>query len=213
MTLGRRGVTRTLGIPGTGLSHTTHMAGTHVTKSSAPGSARRRGGGPTVAVRKGIDPARFHISPQPITSAQPTIRILLFVVGAIVLIGGFWVSVALPFLGLMIMMLGLTIPSGRRLKEAEVDRCWLAADTELVRRVTAFNGAVTEMTTATLASLQHLLELQERYGLSDVEAGAHRILTIRGGVELLEFEAAVLAAGGRMQVVPSDEKVTAPDVC
>ena len=215
VTVGRRGVRTTVGLPGTGLSYTSHASSTtHTSRRSGPSTSRVALASPGLVARPGIDPARFHIEPVLSTSAKPTIRVLLFVAGTMVLAGGFVMLSSLAWVGVLLIVIGFTLPSGRTLQEAVIDRCWLAAQKELIRRLAIFNSAATEAEkTTTLACLRSLLELQQRLGLSDVEAGAPRLTAIRGDIHFLEFQAGVAAAGGGLPIVTRDEKVTAPDVC
>jgi hypothetical protein len=165
-------------------------------------------------VRTGIDPTRFNIQPQPITSKAPSVRLLFFVAAAIAAIGGFvlsaiWIWFSVSALAALI---AVALPSRRTLEKAEIARCWMAAEEELTRRIAVFNTAAGDAE-PTLESLREILALQERLGLSDAEAEAPRMNTMRGTVHLLEFQAAVAAAGGHFPVVPGDETVTAPDAC
>jgi hypothetical protein len=58
------------------------------------------------------------------------------------------------------IVVGLVVPSSGKLKAAEIDRCRLAAQAELGRRIATFNTAYEAKTTA-LASLRSLLVLQQ----------------------------------------------------
>jgi Protein of unknown function (DUF4236) len=210
VTVGKRGITQSFGIPGSALSYVSRSSRkstrSRVRQIAAPGRAPMG--------RQGVDPTRFKIEPQPVTSSKPTVRALLLAFGAVGLIGGVLVSPIVVLLGVGILFAGLMVPSTGQLRAAEVDRCWLAAQAELTRRIDMFNTAAGEAEKApTLISLRSLFTLQQRLGLSDHEAGAPRLNTMRGIVQFLEFEAAIAAAGGRLPVVTSDEKITAPDAC
>jgi hypothetical protein len=211
MTFGKRGVRQTVGLPGTGLSFTTH---TSRSKSSA--ALLRPSTAPTVL--EVVEPERFGITAEPIASSAGRTRKLFFIVGALVIGAASVFPVPedvrpLVFLtGGVLAALGFARPSRASLEAAEQRRIEDLARTELARRESVFADAVASLSTSQALSVdvKRVLAKQHELGLTDLEVGRFQLEKLQGIDALLDFQ---LNCGGRLIEIPGHEQVVAPDAC
>lgn len=202
-TFGKRGVTRSVGIPGTGLSFTSRVPTTTIApRTSAPAPT------PTYY---GPDPERFGFSPDAVGQLAGNFKWIVLVAGAFLILAGGGIAEGVALLGVLIFIAGFIIPSGPKLRAQALTRCRELAQQELRQRVEAFQtqAKAADSTPAVKAALTK----QQELGLTNDEAGRQIVDTLKGWLELDELQHTALANGGTLPIVTGHEDATAPDTC
>jgi hypothetical protein len=202
-TVGRRGVTKTVGIPGTGLSFTSRGSRSRYTQET-----RTRVAVPLSPTRPAIDPSRFGIEPEQPSSSAGRARILALGLAAVALaLAALLLRVEWLWAAGSLLILGLVLPSRATFERRATERASQQAAQELERRSTLFRAALTEPG----ASVAKILDLQKRLGLTDEEIGSSTALALSSGLEQERFVAQVASSG--LPVLSGHERFVGASRC
>src|SRR5262245_49903493 len=174
-TFGKRGVRHTVGLPGTGLSFTTHSSSSTRSKPFTRRIERTEAPPMQPAV---LNPERWGIHEQPIAKTAGLRRIGLLTTGILLL----FVVIAVPGVwglgALALILLGLASPSRRKLQDAEHVRVRLLAHHELAERLKQFRAVLDQKSSAD--TVRQALALQQELKLTDDEVGVATVEGLRG---------------------------------
>ena len=202
-TVSSRGVRRSFGIPGTGLSHSTFSPRQQTTDRSFVQIAA-----PVEAMAD-----RFGLKRSTAPMSAGAARLMLFVVGGSALVVGSLAGVgAVQVLGLALVAVAFLLRSKvsvqRKLDATHAE----AVAAELERRRAQFEAAAAAAG-ADAKAIRDVIELKNRLELTDAEVGSETIDELAAEAAVLELNAAIDANGGNLPRVAGQERIVGNEVC
>jgi len=211
LNVGRRGVRQTIGIPGTGLSYTTSSRGRGRSTSPIAVTHVEANAPPSIAPAT-LELARFKIVPDDIPLSKTAARIVLLYGGLAVFLLSLRAPSVATAVSLVAVLVGMLLPSRRRLEAKEQRRCQALARTELNQRLEEFRNAGDNVKWDG-PSAHKLLELQQKLDLTDEDVGPLLIERLKGLAALSDYQTAVNTNNGQLPAIEGYETIVRPGVC
>src|SRR5262245_32981682 len=209
-TFGKRGITQSFGLPGTGLSYTQHTPARALKDASA-------GATPQTGSTEPPLPDRFGITRQLASPRNGYLRGTLFTIASLLVVFSFpmFFNGLLPILwpiALVCSLVALVLQSPAQI-QAQLDAAHNSAiRSELEQRLERFRAAAKAAGGDPVES-RRALALRETLDLTEKEVGYGEVERLGAEADLLEFRATLEAQGGTLTPIHGYEHITAPEAC